>query len=65
MTRSSKKLLLLAATLATSLNSLTTLEAGCHGSSGRRVYSSHNYDTFLSEFFLLILWKLSFTQIVR
>jgi len=43
MTRSSKKLLLLAATLATSLNSLTTLEAGCHGSSGRRVYSSHNY----------------------
>jgi hypothetical protein len=43
MTRSSKKLLLLAATLATSLNSLTTLEAGCHGSSGRRVYSSHNH----------------------
>ena len=28
-------------------------------------YSSHNYDTFLSEFFLLILWKLSFTQIIR
>ena len=43
MKRSSKKLLLLAATLASSLNSLTTLEAGCHGSSGRRVYSSHNY----------------------
>ena len=43
MTRSSKKLLLLAATLATSFNSLTILEAGCHGSSGRRVYSSHNY----------------------
>ena len=43
MTRSSKKLLFLAATLATSLNSLATLEAGCHGSSGRRVYSSHNY----------------------
>ena len=43
MKRSSKKLLLLAATLATSLNSLTPLEAGCHGSSGRRVYSSHNY----------------------
>jgi hypothetical protein len=43
MKRSSKKLLLLAATLATSLNSLTTSEAGCHGSSGRRVYSSHNY----------------------
>jgi hypothetical protein len=43
MTRSSKKLLLLAATLATSLSSLTPLEAGCHGSSGRRVYSSHNY----------------------
>lgn len=43
MKRSSKKLLLLAATLATSLNGLTTLEAGCHGSSGRRVYSSHNY----------------------
>lgn len=43
MTRSSKKLLLLAATLATSLNTLTTVEAGCHGSSGRRVYSSHNY----------------------
>lgn len=39
----SKKLLLLAATLATSLNNLTALEAGCHGSSGRRVYSSHNY----------------------
>jgi hypothetical protein len=43
MKRSSKKLLLLAATLASSLNSLTTSEAGCHGSSGRRVYSSHNY----------------------
>lgn len=43
MKRSSKKLLLLAATLASSLNSLTTLEAGCHGSSGRRVYSSHNH----------------------
>ncbi len=43
MKRSSKKLLLLAATLATTLNGLTTLEAGCHGSSGRRVYSSHNY----------------------
>lgn len=43
MKRSSKKLLLIAATLASSLNSLTTLEAGCHGSSGRRVYSSHNY----------------------
>ena len=43
MKRSSKKLLLLAAALATSLNSLTPLEAGCHGSSGRRVYSSHNY----------------------
>ena len=43
MKRSSKKILLLAATLASSLNSLTTLEAGCHGSSGRRVYSSHNY----------------------
>ena len=43
MKRSSKKLLLLAATLASSLNSLTTLEAGCHGSSGRRVYSSHHY----------------------
>lgn len=43
MKRLSKKLLLLAATLATSLNSLTTLEAGCHGSSGRRVYSSHHH----------------------
>jgi hypothetical protein len=43
MKRSSKKSLLLAATLASSLNSLATLEAGCHGSSGRRVYSSHNY----------------------
>ena len=43
MKRSSKKLLLLAATLATSFNSLAALEAGCHGSSGRRVYSSHNY----------------------
>ena len=43
MKRSSKNLLLLAATLATSLNTLTTLEAGCHGGSGRRVYSSHNY----------------------
>lgn len=43
MKRSSKKFLLFAATLASSLNSLATLEAGCHGSSGRRVYSSHNY----------------------
>lgn len=43
MKRSSRTLLLLAATLTTTLSGLTILEAGCHGNYGRRVYSSHSY----------------------
>lgn len=43
MKRSSIKSLLLTTVLATSFNSLTALEAGCHGGSGRRAYSGHSY----------------------